>query len=379
MNRLPIRCALVLLAAAAGCTEPNPSWVGDTPGLDAADDARTDEAEVPPADDGGPAEADDAPDDDAATDEASPDDADGDGPADEASPDDRDGDGVPNDADNCPAIWNPGQEDCDGDNTGDRCETGDADSDTLPDPLDLCACAPAAGTHDEDGDTLVDECDDCPLVPDPTQANADLDGLGDACEPPSAPEQALRVARFDSFVAAPGGPDWHVAAGSWSGEPDRWVQTDEASSATILASTWTGGGDLFAQTVLRAISGRPGAGLPKRAGLVVRAARLVSGGVRWYSCTVDETTDTVELMSWDDAEYLVLGQAPAGIPIELGATDYRLSFLAVGHGLACALEAPVTDPVVVTATDDRFSDGAPGLRSYRLAASFGGLMVAAPR
>ncbi len=58
---------------------------------------------------------------------------------------DADGDGVPNNVDNCPNIFNPGQEDTDADGIG-------------------------------------NVCDNCPTIYNPDQADANQNGIGDACD-----------------------------------------------------------------------------------------------------------------------------------------------------------------------------------------------------
>jgi hypothetical protein len=63
---------------------------------------------------------------------------------------------------NCPAEA-PCQADCDAAN---GCYTG---------------CIPP--TPESDGDGVPDSVDNCPSVPNPSQANLDGDGLGDACDP----------------------------------------------------------------------------------------------------------------------------------------------------------------------------------------------------
>lgn len=58
---------------------------------------------------------------------------------------DSDNDGIPDSADNCPEVYNPGQQ-------------------------------------NSDSDTLGDACDNCPTISNPNQLDRDADGVGDACD-----------------------------------------------------------------------------------------------------------------------------------------------------------------------------------------------------
>lgn len=101
---------------------------------------------------------------------------------------DMDGDGIPNVSDNCPTVYNPGQEltACNGDvdddlilNNIDNCpniynpDQADMDHDGIGDACDL----------DNDNDGVPDSLDNCPLVANPDQQDTDADGVGDACDP----------------------------------------------------------------------------------------------------------------------------------------------------------------------------------------------------
>ncbi len=89
---------------------------------------------------------------------------------------DRDGDGVPDATDNCPDNANSDQQDGDSDGVGDVCDGGiDTDGDGMPDSIDT----------DDDDDGVADVVDNCPLVANSDQRDADNNGKGNVCDAPA--------------------------------------------------------------------------------------------------------------------------------------------------------------------------------------------------
>src|SRR5204862_243126 len=99
--------------------------------------------------------------------------------------------------DNCPTVPNASQADADRDGTGDACDPCPGDPDNDRDNDGICAgtgfSAPKTGDHDN-----------CPYAANPDQADADRDGTGDACDPcPNDPKNDMdgdRICEGSGFL-----------------------------------------------------------------------------------------------------------------------------------------------------------------------------------
>ena len=95
------------------------------------------------------------------------------------------------DGDNCPTLADPNLTDTDLDGRGDVCDDcpavanalqEDRDADGVGDACDNCPAVPNTTQTNSDADPLGDACDNCPTATNPAQEDSDLDGTADACD-----------------------------------------------------------------------------------------------------------------------------------------------------------------------------------------------------
>lgn len=134
---------------------------------------------------------------------------------------DLDGDGVPNASDNCPNVFNPPlmisdnpMLDYDEDGVGDACD---------PCPLEAGDSCALLDADDMDDDGVENGYDNCPRDPNGNQADADMDGHGDACD--SCAEPNPGPAKCPTTIPAIRNPmdPGHPAANSPVSIPPAWV------------------------------------------------------------------------------------------------------------------------------------------------------------
>lgn len=98
---------------------------------------------------------------------------------------DGDSDGIPDICDLCPQTTSTNQSDGDHDGIGDVCDAfpqdinNDSDGDGISAEADPCPFDPL---NDSDGDNFCASQDNCPNIQNFDQNDADLDGMGDACD-----------------------------------------------------------------------------------------------------------------------------------------------------------------------------------------------------
>ena len=173
-----------------------------------------------------------------------------------------------------------------------------------------------SGGHDEDSDRVADVDDVCPFLADPSQADADGDGVGDACDPnPATPSE--RIALFFPFTpddpleaTVQAGDGWQPGADSWqtTGTPYARLEVTMPLSRAYIDAAFE-------------IIENP---TPQRQ---IGIAVYGPGSPYYYGEVFDgsNTSPQVDLTHYDGASYNLLDFAPVPVDDFFGAARLRLS------------------------------------------------------
>lgn len=246
----------------------------------------------------------------------------------------------------------------------------DADADADPD-ADAGPICPAPVGHDEDGDTVDDACDNCPTWHNPTQADADHDGLGDACEAAGNPGLLSGIEAFDAFWA--GGPtttwSWDTDGGTWTAAPD--VVT--GSSAPAGHNRWL---DLAASSPYAVEVRFVPAGSERADRNYAGALVGVQSGYFWF-CAFEWDSRTLAFWRFSGGTY-VNRVAGTGGTVEATSRprdlERRIRVTWDGASLRCSFDNAAgesTEFSYAVPSGDRWSlDGSGGMRVYNETAEF---------
>jgi hypothetical protein len=273
---------------------------------------------------------------------------------------DTDKDGVIDAKDNCPFEYNPGQVNSDNDSRGDLCDNCPADDNE--------------DQKDGDGDLVGDPCDNCPGDNNPSQSDIDKDFLGDACDPDKdgdglpndidpQPDVKDTVLYYEEPISDVQDFD---TQGPWSASSaSSLCQTNSGDplslEATLEATT---GPDYLAETEAKVVTLGSGGSLWPALGLVLRfdSGPPQSG----YACLVSPTKKRLMLGKWSFlGVWTELKASPDGsVPT---APSYRIRAGAKGSQLSCEL---LPNGPKLTASDNTFSSGPPGMTTFLMHACF---------
>ena len=251
--------------------------------------------------------------------------------------------------------------------------------------------------EDKDGDGVSNTTDNCPATYNPSQADADQDKKGDACD--CAPTNgsftrtSVDITSFSSpvpFTPVDQANDWQLLAGVY-------VQHSKDGVRRAAHSVFTGLTDAFAIVKLRLLGqGDDGLTIPTKgismAGVILRTGKLAPGNGDGYYCGVDIKNGRL-IIGETDGNKLKKGvfdlhadptnvSDPPGLKISKTlqlSSPYIIKFQVEGTSLVCQIVlADQITQVETTLKDSSFSSGGMALFTVGASAQFDSVKICTP-
>jgi hypothetical protein len=233
---------------------------------------------------------------------------------------------------------------------------------------------------DKDGDKVPDALDNCPSAPNPTQADLNKDGEGDACDDDIDGDTVPNS--FDPFPSTADVVYYFktanqlltdgVLTGTWTAQGTSLCQNSYSDSYEArLKGSFLPASDYLVETRITVQSTDPGLPAGDWPGPGIDFRETTGTNDSGYDCAVDLWDFRVVIGEWDPSDWASIASSSKSSAPTSG--PYRLRVVAKGSSLSCQVVGSAG--ALAQVTDSSNPSGLVGLFTYHTKACFEYLLV----